>query len=83
MLGNNSSIGNIGIRRKRPAHDDTAAEILLIQILFEGGFDGTSNVLAGKLYGIPVRGTHAHAFVTSFTGLEDLNSNSLTPAEGK
>ena len=83
MLGNNSSIGNIGIRRKRPAHDDTAAEIILNQILFEGGFDGTSNVLAGKLYGIPVRGTHAHAFVTSFTGLEDLNSNSLTPAEGK
>jgi len=29
-------------------------------------------VLAGKLYGIPVKGTHAHAFVTSYTTLEDL-----------
>jgi nicotinate phosphoribosyltransferase len=28
-----------------------------------GGCSATSNTLAGKLYGIPVRGTHAHAWV--------------------
>jgi nicotinate phosphoribosyltransferase len=33
---------------------------------FVGGCDATSNVLAGKLYGIPVRGTHAHSWVMSF-----------------
>jgi nicotinate phosphoribosyltransferase len=33
---------------------------------FVGGCEATSNVLAGKLYGIPVRGTHAHSWVTAF-----------------
>lgn len=31
-----------------------------------GGCVATSNVLAGKLYDIPVRGTHAHSWVMSF-----------------
>ena len=30
------------------------------------GFQATSNVLAGKVYGIPVSGTMAHSFVTSY-----------------
>jgi nicotinate phosphoribosyltransferase len=31
-----------------------------------GGCSATSNVLAGRTYGIPVRGTHAHAWVMVF-----------------
>jgi len=31
-----------------------------------GGCAATSNVLAGQLFGIPVRGTHAHSWVMSF-----------------
>ena len=31
-----------------------------------GGFDSTSNVRAGKLFGIPVSGTHAHALVQTY-----------------
>ena len=31
-----------------------------------GGASSTSNTLAGKLYDIPVRGTHAHSWVTAF-----------------
>jgi len=33
---------------------------------FIGGCAGTSNVLAGKRFGIPVKGTHAHSWVMSF-----------------
>lgn len=33
---------------------------------FIGGCMATSNTLAGKEYGIPVRGTHAHSWVTAF-----------------
>lgn len=31
-----------------------------------GGAHSTSNVLAGKLFGIPVKGTHAHSWVMSY-----------------
>jgi len=31
-----------------------------------GGATATSNVLAGKMFGIPVKGTHAHSWVMSF-----------------
>lgn len=31
-----------------------------------GGVQATSNVLAGKNFGIPIKGTHSHAFVQSY-----------------
>lgn len=36
-----------------------------------GGCAATSNVLAGRLFGIPVRGTHAHSWVMSFDTEEE------------
>lgn len=44
-----------------------------------GGFNGTSNVLASVLYGIPCKGTHAHAYVQSFASMEDLAHTADAP----
>ena len=38
---------------------------------FIGGACGTSNTLAGKIYGIPVMGTMAHSWIMSFEKEED------------
>ncbi|XP_008336722.1 nicotinate phosphoribosyltransferase isoform X2 [Cynoglossus semilaevis] len=47
-----------------------------------GGFDLSSNVQAGLLYGVPVAGTIAHSYVTSFTSLEEVHPQTLVPAGG-
>ena len=38
---------------------------------FIGGASSTSNVLAGRVHGIPVKGTHAHSWVMSFDTEEE------------
>ena len=38
---------------------------------YVGGCSGTSNVLAGRRFGIPVAGTHAHAWVMAFDHEEE------------
>jgi nicotinate phosphoribosyltransferase len=49
----------------RRAHGVEAA-LYGARAAYIGGCEGTSNVKAGKLFGIPIRGTHAHSWVESF-----------------
>jgi nicotinate phosphoribosyltransferase len=53
---------DFGLRRAQGIDGGIAAS----RAAFVGGCAGTSNVLAGKLFGIPVKGTHAHSWVMVF-----------------
>lgn len=49
----------------RRAHEFDAA-LWGTRAAYIGGFSGTSNVRAGKRFGLPVSGTHAHSFVQAY-----------------
>lgn len=49
--------------------------LMAARAAYIGGCDGTSNVLASRVYGMPVRGTHAHSWVMAFESeLEAFNT---------
>ena len=55
-------VAEFGLRRAQGA----AGGLWASRAAVVGGCASTSNVLAGKLFGIPVSGTHAHSWVMSF-----------------
>lgn len=61
-LAAQSPVAEFGLRRAQGA----AGGLWASRAAIVGGCSSTSNVLAGKLYGIPVSGTHAHSWVMSF-----------------
>lgn len=53
---------DFGTRRAHGVH----SALYGARAAYIGGCSGTSNVKAGKMFGIPIRGTHAHSWVESF-----------------
>lgn len=62
LASGKQSIFEFGLRRSQgPNGGLTASEAAMV-----GGCSGTSNVLAGKKHGMPVKGTQAHSWVMAF-----------------
>lgn len=61
-VGDDGNLMEFGSRRAQ----ETDAALWGARAAYIGGFDSTSNVRAGKLFGLPISGTHAHSLVEAF-----------------
>ncbi|XP_047956654.1 nicotinate phosphoribosyltransferase 2-like [Salvia hispanica] len=78
VAGKSKLLLEFGLRRAHGPDGGIGAS----KYCYMGGFDATSNVAAGKLFGIPLRGTHSHAFVSSFMSPDEITEKSLHSSDG-
>lgn len=78
VAGKSKSLLEFGLRRAQGPDGGIGAS----KYCYMGGFDATSNVAAGKLFGIPLRGTHSHAFVSSYMNIDEIAEKSLCSSNG-
>lgn len=78
VAGKSKILLEFGLRRAQGPDGGISAS----KYSYIGGFDATSNVAAGRLFGIPLRGTHSHAFVSSFMSPDEIIHKSLRSSDG-
>nr|GEX74965.1 nicotinate phosphoribosyltransferase 2-like [Tanacetum cinerariifolium] len=78
VAGKSKLLLEFGLRRAQGPDGGISAS----RYCYMGGFDATSNCAAGKIFGIPLRGTHSHAFVSSFMGPDEIIEKSLKSLDG-
>ncbi|KAG0486985.1 hypothetical protein HPP92_009080, partial [Vanilla planifolia] len=78
VAGNSKTLLEFGLRRAQGPDGGMSAS----KYCYIGGFHATSNVAAGKLFGIPLRGTHSHAFVSSFMNPNEILDKTLQSHDG-
>ncbi|RVW55376.1 Nicotinate phosphoribosyltransferase 2 [Vitis vinifera] len=78
VAGKSKMLLEFGLRRAQGPDGGIGAS----KYCYIGGFDATSNVAAGRLFGIPLRGTHSHAFVSSFMSPDEIIDKSLRSCDG-
>ena len=67
LAAENDTVLEFGLRRAQGIDGALTAS----RSAYIGGVHATSNVLAGKLFDIPVKGTHSHAWVMAFDDEEE------------
>ncbi|XP_068662342.1 nicotinate phosphoribosyltransferase 2-like [Aristolochia californica] len=78
VAGKSKSLLEFGLRRAQGPDGGISAS----KYCYIGGFDATSNVAAGQLFGIPLRGTHSHAFISSFMSTDEIVDKALSSQDG-
>lgn len=79
VAGADAMLLEFGLRRAQGVDGGVSAS----RYAYLGGFDATSNVEAGRQFGIPIKGTHAHSYVQSHAGWSCVRNPKLAAAKAE